>query len=146
MIQVTNKVVFGSAEQIDARLADSSVSNTINTSFVERDNLSLRTSNRRLTRKTNAFSKEMSWLEKQLWLSLAYYHLVLPHQGLRQQLSTPVATLGNGSPQCWRERTPATAVGITDHMWTTRELLSYRVPVRFLNTISKLESLFPPPD
>ena len=28
----------------------------------------------------------MPWLEKQLWLSLAYYHLVLSHLSLRQQL------------------------------------------------------------
>jgi IS1 family transposase len=40
---------------------------------VERENLTLRQRNRRLTRKTNGFSKELTWLEKQLWLSLAYY-------------------------------------------------------------------------
>ena len=39
-----------------------------------------RQSNRRLTRRTNGFSKDLTWFEKQLWLSLAYYHLVLPHR------------------------------------------------------------------
>jgi hypothetical protein len=39
--------------------------------------LSQRQSNRRLTRRTNGFSKEIIWFEKQLWLSTAYYHFVL---------------------------------------------------------------------
>lgn len=71
IVEVTNKVIFGQPKEISARLTHSSVSNAINTSFVERNHLSLRQRNRRLTRKTNAFSKQMPWLEKQLWLSLA---------------------------------------------------------------------------
>lgn len=63
-----------------AYLATSSVSQTVNTSFVERDNLTQRQSNRRLSRRTNGFSKDLTWFEKQLWVSLAYYHLVLPHK------------------------------------------------------------------
>jgi IS1 family transposase len=55
-------------------LASLPTSTTINTSFVERDNLSLRHHNRRLTRDTLGFSKARTWLEKQLWLALAYYH------------------------------------------------------------------------
>jgi IS1 family transposase len=43
----------------------------IHTSFVERENLTLRPHNRRLTRRTNRFSKELSWLERQLWVALA---------------------------------------------------------------------------
>jgi hypothetical protein len=52
-----------------------------------RENLTLRPHNRRLTRKTTGFSKELPWLEKQLWLILAYYHLVLPHTSLRRELA-----------------------------------------------------------
>jgi hypothetical protein len=57
----------------------------------------LRQSNRRLTRKSNGFTKELPWLEKQLWVSLAYYHLVLPHQSLRCPLTEPIVTRGTGS-------------------------------------------------
>jgi hypothetical protein len=55
---------------------------TINTSFVERHNLTQRQSNRRFTRRTNGFSKDLAWFERQLWLSLAYYHLAQKHSGI----------------------------------------------------------------
>jgi hypothetical protein len=118
----------------------------VNTSFVERDNLMLRQQNRRLTRKTTGFSKELSWFEKQLWLSLAYYHFILPHDSLREELVPPEPTHGTGSARRWRSITPAMAAGITDHVWTTAELLSYRVPVSFLKQLPEMERLFPLPD
>ena len=142
VIEVKNKVIFGKPEDIAAQLSHSPVSDTINTSFIERDNLTQRQSNRRLTRKTNGFSKEIAWFEKQLWLSTAYYHLVLPHHSLRQPLETPEPTRGTGSLKKWQPTTPAMAAGITDHVWTTAELLSYRVPAQFLDQLSKIKPLF----
>jgi len=143
VVAVNTKIVFGNEQAVADQLTLSSVSQTINTSFVERDNLTQRQSNRRLTRRTNGFSKEMTWFEKQLWLSLAYYHLVLPHHSLRQPLPEPEITRGSGTPRKWKLVTPAMAAGITNHIWTTTELLSYRVPFHFLETLSKIEPLFP---
>jgi hypothetical protein len=40
--------------------------------------------------------------------------------------------------------TPAMAAGMTDHIWTTAELLSYRVPAGFLDQLQQVEHLFPP--
>lgn len=140
--EVKTKVVFGNPEAIAQQLAHSSVSDAINTSFVERDNLTQRQSNRRLTRKTNGFSKELIWLEKQLWLSMAYYHFVLPHHSLRQPLDIPEPTRGSGTPKLWKPITPAMAAGITDHIWATAELLSYRVPAQFLAQLSMRKPLF----
>ncbi len=77
--EVKTNVVFGKPEAIADTLAHASVSETINTSFVERDHVTQRQSNRRLTRRTNGFSKELIWFEKQRWLSMAYSHFVLPH-------------------------------------------------------------------
>ena len=127
MTTVYTSVVFGDQAAVAARLAQSPVSRTINTSFIERDNLTQRQQNRRLTRRTNGFSKDLTWFEKQLWLSLAYYHLSLPHTSLRTPLPVPQLTYGTGSSRRWHPVTPAMAAGITDHVWTTRELLSYRV-------------------
>jgi hypothetical protein len=82
-------------------------------------------------------------LEKQLWLSLAYYHLVLPHQSLRKELPKRQPTRGDGSLQRWQLATPAMAAGMTQHIWTTQELLSYRVSPDFLETLSEKRNLFP---
>lgn len=125
--EVTKKVVFGSAQAIEARLAASTVSQTINTSFVERNNLTCRQCNGRLSRKVLSFSKDLTWMEKHLWLSLTYYHFVLPHASLAQPLPEPQPTRGNGSPKKSQLVTPAMMAGITDHVWTMEELLSYRV-------------------
>lgn len=146
VVEVTTQVVFGTPEAIQDQVAASPVSATINTSFIERDNLTQRQSNRRLTRRTTGFSKDLSWFEKQLWLSWAYYHLVLPHQSLRQRLLVPEPTRGTGTLRHWRPVTPAMAAGITDHVWSTTELLSYRVPAHFLDHLSELTPLFPPFD
>jgi IS1 family transposase len=143
VVEVSYQAVFGQEQEIKERIKQSPVSQTINTSFVERENLTLRQSNRRLTRKMNGFSKAISGLEKQLWVSLAYYHFVLPHQSLRVSLEEPIPTRGSGSEKQWRAVTPAMAAGITDHVWSTSELLSYRVPMEFLSTMDQLEHLFP---
>jgi IS1 family transposase/transposase-like protein len=143
VVKVSTKIVFGNEPAIAQQLDDSPVSQTINTSFVERDNLTQRQSNRRLTRRTNGFSKEMTWFEKQLWLSLAYYHLVLPHHSLRQPLSEPETTRGLGSPRKWSSMTPAMAAHITDHVWSMSELLSYRIPAYFLDSLAQVQFLFP---
>ena len=146
VIEVSTKIIFGDDKQLKAKLDTSTTSQTINTSFVERCNLTLRQTNRRLTRKTNAFAKDMVWFEKQLWLSLAYYHLVIPHNSLKRPLAVPQPTLGNGSPRKWLPVTPAMAAGLTDHVWTTSELLSFRVPVPFRDKLHCLDALFPSPD
>ena len=70
-VEVTQKVVFGEAQQVEALLATSATRTTINTSVVEREHLSWRAHNRRLTRKTIACSKALPWWEQQLWLALA---------------------------------------------------------------------------
>lgn len=146
IIQVDSKVVFGDPQAIADKLASLPTSESINTSYIERHNLTQRQSNRRLTRRTNGFSKDLSWFERQLWLSLAYYHLVLPHRRLRRPLPEPEPTRGSGSPRRWQPVTPAMAAKLTNHVWTTAELLSYRVPPRFLDTLPELERLYPPFD
>ncbi len=76
----------------------------INTSYVERQNLTMRMCMRRLTRLTNGFSKKWDNLKAALALNFAYYNFCRVHQTLRI--------------------TPAMEAGISDHIWTLKELLT----------------------
>jgi hypothetical protein len=69
VVEVTTKIIFGSEAAVQARVAAALVRQTINTSFVERHNLTCRQCNGRLSRKVLSFSKDLTWLEKHLWLS-----------------------------------------------------------------------------
>lgn len=120
VVSIETAIIFGNHEEVKKRLEISPVSKNINTAFVERNNLTMRQSSRRLTRGGNGFSKELHKLESQLYLASGYYHFVKTHLGLRQRVLD--------SPRKWRQRTPAFAAHITDHIWSARELLLYRVP------------------
>ena len=61
VVEVTTKIIFGSEAAVQARLAVSPVSRMINTSFVERNNLTCRQCNGRLSRKVLSFSKDLTW-------------------------------------------------------------------------------------
>jgi len=128
VVKVERKLVFGTEEALQEYLERSSVSHTINTSYVERQNNTFRQHNCRFTRKTMGYSKKDYWLERQLHLCIGYYHFCLPHAGLREEIDPPLPTKGNGSPKKWKQRTPFMAAGITDHVWTLKELLTYRLP------------------
>jgi IS1 family transposase/transposase-like protein len=137
VVEITKKVIFGDETAIQTCLTASTTSRTINTSFVERNNLTCRQSNGRLSRKVLSFSKDLTWMEKHLWLSLAYYHFVLPHSSLAQLLPEPQLTRGSGSSKKLQPTTPAMKAGITDHVWTMEELLNYRVPPDFRDSLEQ---------
>jgi IS1 family transposase len=75
----------------------------ISTSFLERQNLSMRMQMRRFTRLTNAFSKKVANHGASVALYFMYYNWVRVHQTLRV--------------------TPAMEAGLTDHLWTIKEML-----------------------
>jgi IS1 family transposase len=76
----------------------------ISTSFVERQNLTMRMSMRRFTRLTNAFSKKVDNLRAAVALHFAWYNFVRIHRTLR----------------C----TPAMAAGLSNHVWELGELIA----------------------
>jgi IS1 family transposase/transposase-like protein len=119
VVDIQYKVIYGKEEDIQERLKSSKVSHSINTSFVERVNGTLRHIDKRLCRKTYCFSKDIKYHKDQLDLSLAYYHFVKSHKGLRVEV--------NQNGKKWQERTPVFAAGLTDHIWTMKELLTYKV-------------------
>jgi IS1 family transposase len=126
LVNVTHRVVFGTLEVVNQVL--SPLGWHINTSLVERVNLSLRQHVAAIGRRTSTLCKGEAGLRQQLALYHVYYNFVLPHASLRQHLAEPVATKGHGSAKQWWPCTPAMAAGLTDHVWSLKEVLLYRVP------------------
>ena len=79
-------------------------------------------------RRVTTLCKGEDGVRQQLVLFQAYHNFCLPHASLRVSLAVAVPTNGTGSAKQWRPRTPAMAAGLTDHVWTLREVLLYRVP------------------
>jgi hypothetical protein len=75
----------------------------ISTSYVERQNLTMRMSMRRFTRLTNAFSKKLENHEHMLAIYFLYYNFCRVHQTIRV--------------------TPAMEAGISSHVWTIEEMV-----------------------
>jgi IS1 family transposase len=79
----------------------------ISTSYVERQNLTMRMGMRRFTRLTNGFSKKLDNHMAAIAIHFMHYNFARPHK-----------TLANPYP-----RTPAMAAGIADHIWTPAEIV-----------------------
>lgn len=78
----------------------------VSTSYVERQNLTMRMGMRRFTRLTNGFSKKVENLAAAVSLHFMYYNFARPHN-----------TLSKPYP-----KTPAMAAGVADHVWTLQEI------------------------
>ena len=126
LVMVKHRVIFGTKAAVEQVLA--ACGWQINTAFVERLNLSLRQRVAAMRRRSATPCKSDNGLDQQLTLFQVYHNFVLPHASLRQVLAEPVPTNGHGSAKVWRPCTPAMAAGLTDHVWSLREVLLYRVP------------------
>ena len=101
---------------------------TINTSFVERLHLDIRQRVAAIGRRVHTLCQGEVGLQDQLTLFQVSHNFVLPHASVRQPLLIPQATNGRGSAKVWRPCTPAMAAGLTDHVWSLKEVLFSRVP------------------
>jgi hypothetical protein len=126
VVEVKRRVVCGTKAAVEQVLAARGWQ--INTSFVERLNLSLRQRVAAIRRRSATSCKSEAGLGQPLALFQAYYNFVLPHASLRQPLPVPEVSNGGGPPKVWRPCTPAMAAGLTDHVWSLKEVLLYRVP------------------
>jgi len=126
LVRVRHRVVFGTLETVNAVLAP--LGCQINTAFVERLNLSMRQHVAAVGRRVSTLCKGEDGLRQQLALYHTYYNFCLPHASLRLPLPQLEPTKGTGSAKRWWPQTPAMAAGLTDHVWTLREVLLFRVP------------------
>jgi IS1 family transposase len=126
LVRVSHRVIFGTLAAMEQVLAAHGWH--INTAFVERLNLSIRQHVAAVGRRVSTLCKGEDGLRQQLALYHVYYNFCLPHASVRQPVPQPEPTNGTGSAKQWRPCTPAMAAGLTDHVWTLREVLLFRVP------------------
>jgi hypothetical protein len=126
LVRVKHRVVFGTLEAVQQVL--SACGWQINTAFIERLNLSIRQHVAAVGRRVTTLCKGEAGLRQQLTLYQVYYNFCLPHTSLRLPWPQPEPTHGRGSAKRWQPQTPAMAAGLTDHVWSLREVLLFRVP------------------
>ena len=106
VVEVRRRVVFGGPRRFVQQLRLRALGTTIQTAFMERWYGTLRGLVAPLRRRTRCLSWSRARHRGRLWLMVSLYNFVMPHKSLRQ---------GH------RPRTPAMAIGLTDHVWSYRE-------------------------
>jgi hypothetical protein len=123
---VKHRVVFGTLMAIEHVLAP--LGWQINTACVERINLAIRQHVAAVGRRVSTLCQGEDGLLEQVAVFHCYDNFCLPHTSIRQPLPQPEPTNGTGAAKLWRPCTPAMAAGLTDHVWTLREVRRFRVP------------------
>jgi IS1 family transposase len=115
VVAVDRTVVLGRQRAVDAALKSSVCSRTINTSFVERQHGTARCQNARQSRRTYRFSKDWEVHEAMSYFTRYRYNFCWPVRTLRVR----------DAENRWQSRTPAMSAGLSDHIWTLEEWLSF---------------------
>jgi hypothetical protein len=115
VVEITRKMTHGVRAQAEKLLLLSHGGSVLNTAFIERLNGTFRERLASLTRKSRHAAHRIFALETGMYLIGCSYNFCFPHHELSK-------TKHFGAP-C----TPAMAAGLTDHVWSIRELLSYRL-------------------
>jgi transposase-like protein len=122
--EVTHRVVRGSQEAVEGVLKVTRTGHTIHTAYIERLNATFRSRLTALVRRGRALFHQPQRLQAGMYLVGVCYNFCTFHRSLRLP---PL----QGEPTRWlpgQQRTPAMAAGLTDHCWSMRELLTYKVP------------------
>lgn len=119
--QVPKEVVFGEVDQVRRILGHGTV-------HVERTHLTMRHFNARLTRKGLGFSKKLHMhLAAIIWEDL-YYNFGHIVRTLKILIDAQKQVKERFKKR-WLHRTPAMAAGLTNHVWSVKELL-YSIPIQ----------------
>jgi hypothetical protein len=108
VVDVRRRVIFGGPRRFAKQLRLRQLGTTIQTAFMERWYGTRRGLVAPLRRRTRCLSWSRVRHQGRLWLLVSLYNLVMPHKSLRQGRT---------------RRTPAMAIGLTDHIWSYREYI-----------------------
>jgi IS1 family transposase len=116
VVAVTPRLIYGRAEALAEALDASACSRDVNIAFVERYNGTDRHQNARKVRKSYRFSKDWDVHNAATYFSMYSYNFCWPVRTLRQ---------GGPNGRWGPPRTPAMSAGLTDHVWTLEEWITY---------------------
>jgi hypothetical protein len=122
LVGVVRRMAQGSETVAKQLLVQSRGGSQLNTAYIERLNATFRSRLASLARRSRALLQKPNTLRPLVYLLGSVYNFCCDHQSLRVKL-----WVGERGYH-WVERTPAMATGLTDHCWSVKELLSYRVP------------------
>jgi transposase-like protein len=123
ILTVDRRIIQGSKEMVERLIKDTqNGTGVINTAFIERLNATFRLRLNNLVRRTRTLARRSETLVSGMYLTGCFYNFCDYHHSLRLKLS--VGTFGHH----WVQRTPAIAAKLTDHCWTPKELLAFKVP------------------
>ena len=114
VVEVTRKMTRGTHEQADRLLKESQGGSTLDTAFIERLNGTMRERFASLTRKCRHTARRVEALERGMYLIGCTYNVCFAHQELCKPQHLGYAC------------TPAMAAGVTDHLWSIQEVLTYK--------------------
>ena len=113
VVKVEKREIFGSPRQFERALFDSEDSTSVNTSFIERLNLTLRAGSAYLHRRSPCHARKERCLEEHLELLRCHYNFIRPHRALRFGKVT---------------RTPAMQAGLAERKYSFRDIFGLVVP------------------
>jgi IS1 family transposase/transposase-like protein len=99
---------------------------SISTSLIERLHLTLRHALAPLVRKSWSFCKDRTHMRRRVVLFQAFYNFARPHMSLRLPVPEQERHASGLIQPKWCHRTPGMAAGLTNHIWTFRELLTVK--------------------
>ena len=120
VVDVTHRMAQGTLDAALSLIHSSQGGTKLNTAFIERINATFRSRLASLSRRSRALLRNAETLEPMMFLMGSIYNFCTYHKSLRLP-----GIIGGHK---WIPRTPAIAAGLTDHIWTIKELLFFRVP------------------
>lgn len=118
---IIRRIVQGSEQVIENLMQRSRGGEMINTAYIERLNATFRQRISSLSRRSRHTASQQQTLHASMYLVGTLYNFCVPHHSLRLPIWL------SERRKHWVQRTPAMATGLTDHIWTVEELMTFKV-------------------
>lgn len=121
-LSIQRRIVQGGRQLVQRLLTGTQNGGVINTAYIERLNATFRQRLVWMVRRTRHLAQQEATLQAGMYIVGCFYNFCDVHQSLRLKLWITEHTYR------WVQRTPALAAGLTDHVWSPKELFWFKVP------------------